>query len=105
MLGFGKLKFTGAHPVRDRLYIKSFLVTQPMVSPAGLFAFQRAPDAVWVGALAGMFVIEILAPFGLFFVGAPRIAAGLLIASLMVGIQLSGNCEYGGKRSGALNDP
>lgn len=59
------------------------------MTPAGLLAFHALPDAAWVALLAGMFVVELIAPFGLFFTGWPRVAAGASIAGLMAGIRAS----------------
>lgn len=93
LVGFGKLKFGGAG-WRDRLYIKNFIVNQPMITPLGWWAYHALPDAVWVGALAGMFVVELVLPFGLFVPGLTRLVAGANIAGLMVGIQATGNYGY-----------
>ena len=93
MVGFGKLKFVGSG-WQDRFYIRSFLINMPMATPAGLLAHRLLPDWAWVAMLAQMFVIECVAPFGLFFGGALRAAAAASIASLMLGIWLTGNFGY-----------
>ena len=72
------------------LYIKNFILTQPMVTPVGLLAWRALPDVAWIGALIGMFVVEVFVPFGLLFCGIPRVLAGASIAGLMAGIQLTG---------------
>ena len=87
MFGFGKLKFAGS-TTRDAMYIKSFLVGVPLPTPLGHWLFQHAPDSLWVVALAGMFAIEIVAPFLLFGGGLLRVGAALSIAALQAGIQV-----------------
>ena len=93
LVGFGKLKFVGAG-WNDRFYIRGFLIGQPMISPAGWAAYHFLPESAWVFLLGGMFFTEIIAPFGLFFTGIPRVAAAVSIIGLMGGIQLSGNFGY-----------
>lgn len=93
LVGFGKLKFVGSE-WRDRLYIRGFLINQPMVSPLGWWAHHALPEWVWVASLGGMFVVEMVAPFGFFFTGALRIMASASIAGLMVGIWATGNYGY-----------
>jgi hypothetical protein len=93
MVGFGKLKFQGSG-WRDRFYIRSFLVNMPMATPAGMLAHRLLPGWAWVAMLAQLFVVECVAPFGLFFTGAPRAAAAAAIACLMAGIWLTGNFGY-----------
>ena len=61
-----------------------------MVTPAGMLAFRLLPDVVWIASLAGMFVVELVLPFGLFATGLPRVIAGASIAGLMAGIR---ECE------------
>ena len=90
MFGFGKLKFTGCG-ARDATYIKSFLVGIPLPTPLGHWLYRRLPDGAWVAALAGMFLVEIVAPFLLFCRGAPRVGAAAAIAGLQAGIQATGN--------------
>ena len=89
LVGFGKLKFVGSG-WRDRLYIKNFIMNQPMVSMAGWLAFHTVPDTLWAVLLLGMFGIECIAPFFLFVTGPPRLVAAAHIAALMAGIQLTG---------------
>lgn len=94
LFGFGKLKFVGSHHWRDRLYIKNFLMTQPMITKAGWFLHNILPDSAWAVSLAIMFFVEMIAPFGVFFIGQVRAFAALSIASLMIGIWLTGNFGY-----------
>ena len=94
LVGFGKLKFMGSHHWNDRLYIKNFLMTQPMITKAGWFLHNLLPDSAWVVSLAIMFFVEMIAPFGVFFTGSVRALAGLFIISLMFGIWLTGNFGY-----------
>ena len=77
-----------------RLYIKGFVINQPMITAAGWVAFQLLPDSAWAVSLLGMFVIELIAPFFLFVSGAARVVAAGSIAALMVGIQVTGNYGY-----------
>lgn len=94
LVGFGKLKFVGSG-WQDRLYIKSFLLTQPMVSPIGWWAHKTLPDAAWVASLAVMGVVELVLPCALLTSWASaRVVACLGIVSLMVGIQATGNFGY-----------
>ena len=93
LVGFGKLKFVGAG-ANDRFYIRGFLIGQPIVSPAGWFAYHALPEFAWIALSAGMFVTELIIPFGLFIPGMPRIIAAVSIAGLMAGIQLTGNFGY-----------
>ena len=93
LLGFGKLKFVGSG-WRDRLYIKNFVINQPMVSPLGWLAHHAVPDAAWTAMLGQMLVVEMLCPFLLFLPGLPRLLAGASIAGLMAGIWATGNYGY-----------
>ncbi|MEO6877939.1 MAG: lipase maturation factor family protein, partial [Gemmatimonadaceae bacterium] len=92
MFGFGKLKFTG-DAVADPLYLRGFLINQPMPTPLGWRAW-RLPRRVLVCAHAGAFVVEMVLPFLIFFPGAPRTIAAIGIAGLMIGIQLGGNFGF-----------
>ncbi len=92
IFGFGKKKFLGA-TAKDRSYIKSFLINQPIPSPLAWYAC-RWPTWVFVFMLAGMFFTEVIAPFLIFIPGYPRLLAAAAIASLMIGIQLFGNFGY-----------
>jgi hypothetical protein len=87
LVGFGKLKFLGTSR-RDKHYIKGFLINQPMLSVLGWWG-HKLPVAVHMGALAGMFLIEIPLPFAMFWTGVPRVVAALGIIGLMAGIQVS----------------
>ena len=89
MIGFGKIKFQG-HSPRDNGYIQGFLIFQPIPSVFGWLG-NKLPLMFHKVALLGMFVIEMVAPFMLFFPGPPRAIAGVLFISLMIGIQLCGN--------------
>jgi hypothetical protein len=37
--------------VKDKLYIKTFVINQPMVSPLGYWANRYMPDWFWVQSL------------------------------------------------------
>jgi len=93
LVGFGKLKFTGTTRF-DALYIKTFLVIQPLLSPLGWYAFALAPDWVWRMSLSVMWFIEMPLPLAAFLPGLPRLIAAGGIASLMAGIQATGNFGY-----------
>ncbi|RYG43426.1 hypothetical protein EON68_00440 [archaeon] len=47
LVGFGKLKFMGTTP-RDKLYIKSFLITQPIATPAAYIMNRLLPNAAFI---------------------------------------------------------
>ncbi len=91
MTGFGRLKFTGADPVRDRQYIRPFLLYQPLPTKAGWLAHVLCPDGLVAVMLKQMQVTECVLPVLLFFPGWPRLVAAASIAVLMVGIGLTGN--------------
>ncbi|HMB78564.1 MAG TPA: lipase maturation factor family protein, partial [Vicinamibacterales bacterium] len=75
MFGFGKTKFT-RQALGDPLYLRSFLISQPMPSPLGWRAI-RLPRPLLAGSLALLFVTEIILPFFVFVPGWPRwLAAG-----------------------------
>lgn len=67
--------------------------TQPLPTPLAWFAQQLPPGFQRVSA-AGMFGIELLAPFFIFLPGSLRLGAGLAIAALQVLILLTGNYTY-----------
>ncbi|HXT14769.1 MAG TPA: lipase maturation factor family protein [Gemmatimonadaceae bacterium] len=92
LFGFGKTKFT-REASRDPVYLKSYMLAQPLPTPAGYFAF-HLPAWVHRAALAYMALGELVAPFLIFAGPLPRLAAAGIIASLMVGIQLTGNYGY-----------
>ncbi|MFI5306918.1 MAG: lipase maturation factor family protein [Polyangiales bacterium] len=92
MLGFGKHKFVGS-TAQDSGYLKSFLVQQPLPTQLGWYA-QKAPLPLLRLALFGTFVIEIIAPFTVFWPGPWCVAAAVLTIALMIGIELTGNFGY-----------
>ena len=96
VFGFGKLKFSG-HSSRDNGYIKGFLIYQPIPSIFGWLG-ETLPVIFHKIALIGMFAIEIVAPFFLFFPAQSqenvipwRAVASAHFIALMFGIQLCGN--------------
>ena len=96
LFGFGKLKFSG-HSSRDNGYIKGFLIYQPIPSIFGWLG-EALPVIFHKIALIGMFAIEIVAPFFLFFPAQSqenvipwRAVASAHFIALMFGIQLCGN--------------
>ena len=52
LIGFGALKF-GSAGRGDHLYIKHFMIAQPMLSPLGLVAHATMPSFVWRAAVMG----------------------------------------------------
>src|SRR5262245_55270361 len=73
LFGFGKHKFTKA-ALGDPVYMRAFLVTQPLVSPIGWRAW-RLPRPLLVASHALLFALEIVLPFFVFVAGWPRLAA------------------------------
>lgn len=92
LLGFGKFKFIGATR-DDWAYLTGFLVAQPLASPIGWY-LHKAPLWFLKAAMVGLFVAEIPVPLMLLHPGWGGIAAGAIIALLMVGIWLSGNFGF-----------
>lgn len=92
MVGFGRVKFEG-HKARDNCYTQGFLISQPMPSIFGWLG-SHLPFVLHQIAIGGMFFIEIILPWGLFCTGNVRFIAACGIASLMFGIQLTGNFGY-----------
>jgi hypothetical protein len=64
MFGFGKLKFCGT-AATDKLYVRDFMIAQPMPSKLG-WAAHYFPLPVYRVLLGGMFFTEMIAPFLLF---------------------------------------
>lgn len=92
MFGFGKTKFT-RQALGDPLYLRSFLISQPMPSPLGWRAI-RLPRPLLAGSLALLFVTEIILPFFVFVPGWPRWLAAGGFTGLMIAIQLMGNFGF-----------
>jgi hypothetical protein len=92
MLGFGKQKFLGSRS-KDLAYLKGFLVGQPLPSKIGWYA-QKLPVALLKPAVLFMFLVEIIAPFFIFFPGPLSIVFAAGTAFLMVGIQAMGSFGY-----------
>ena len=92
LFGFGKNKFT-PEATRDPVYLRAFLVSQPMPSPLGWRAF-RLPRAVLVSSNAALFGVEMILPFFIFFPGWPRLLAGAAFCGLMLSIQAMGNFGF-----------
>ena len=90
MLGFGKLKFIGSRIFgTDACYVHC--VSLPLPTPLGWWAHLNVPFPLWIGALAVMFVVEVLVPFLFFATGAWRVGAGVATVALQLGIQATGN--------------
>jgi hypothetical protein len=83
LFGFGKMKFAGATSA-DRLYIKGFLISQPIPSKGAWFAYNVLPDVAWVVSVYGMATVELLLPLGAFFPGWPRQLFAIGTIGLMV---------------------
>jgi hypothetical protein len=92
MFGFGKNKFT-KDALGDPLYLRSFLISQPLVSPLGWRAW-RLPRPLFKWSLAALFVVEMILPFMVFFPGWPRLAAAAGFCGLMIAIQAMGNFGF-----------
>jgi hypothetical protein len=93
LVGFGKIKFMGTTG-KDRLYIKYFLINQPIVTPAGWLMYHTLPHIVWIFSIIAMFVVEIPLPFLAFVPGWWRVSASVSIIVLMFGIMVCGNFGY-----------
>lgn len=91
MFGFGKLKFSGTDHVKDRLYVRDFMIMQPIPTWLGWLAHVHLPPWFHQILLCGMFLVEIPLPFLVFVPGWPRVLAAVGLAALQVGIQLHGN--------------
>ena len=90
----GTVKLASGDPTwRDLSALTFHYETQPLPTPLGWWAHQ-APAWWHHAACAGMFVIELLAPFFLFGPRELRHNATLLISALMVGIALTGNYTF-----------
>jgi hypothetical protein len=92
MLGFGKEKFIGTQK-SDLLYLRGFLVWQPVPTPLGWLA-HHAPPWMLRGMLAFMFVAEVIAPVLGLFAGPLRLVSFALLVSLMLGIHATGNWAF-----------
>ena len=89
LFGFGKNKFVGGTR-QDRAFLRGFLANQPLPTPLGLLA-HRAPLWVHVFALFGLFLVEVIAPFAVFFPGPFATLAAYAVIGLMIGIHACGN--------------
>jgi hypothetical protein len=92
VFGFGKFKFTKTN-LKERLYLKSFVINQPLPTPAGWYA-SHLPGWVAILGQGFLFIVEIVLPFFIFFTGDFRILAAFGIVGLMLGIQLMGNYGF-----------
>jgi hypothetical protein len=92
MFGFGKQKFLGSRP-KDSAYLRGFLIYQPLLSPIGWLA-HKLPLSLLKGGVFFMFLVEIPAPFFVFFPGVLSVIAAASTAALMLGIQATGNFGY-----------
>ena len=92
LFGFGKNKFT-ADALADPLYLRGFLISQPLVSPLGWRAW-RLPRPVLVWSHLLLFVTEIVLPVVVFVAGWPRFVAGVTFAGLMIVIQAMGSFGF-----------
>ena len=92
IFGFGKTKFT-RDALADPLYLRSFLVSQPLVSPLGWRAW-RLPRPVLVASHWLLFAVEMILPFCVFFAGWPRVVAAAGFCGLMISIQAMGSFGF-----------
>lgn len=94
MLLSGAVKLTsGDLSWRDVTALTFHYETQPLPTPLAWFAHQL-PRWFHRAVCAGMFAIELVAPFCLFAPRALRHRAALLIAALMAAIALTGNYTF-----------
>ncbi len=90
----GAVKLTSGDPTWRNLTSLTFhYETQPLPTPFAWFVHQL-PAWFQRASCAGVFVIELIAPFCLFGPRALRQRAALLIATLMVLIALTGNYTF-----------
>jgi len=89
LFGFGKHKFAGSTP-QDRAFLRGFLISQPLPTPLGFLA-HRTPLPVQVLALYGLFVVEVIAPFTVFFPGTFTALAAYAVLALMLAIHAFGS--------------
>ena len=94
IFGFGKLKFSGTDHASDQLYIRDFMIMQPIPTRLGWLMHVHGPLWLHRLLLGGMFVAEILVPFLVFFEGWPRLLAAAVLVALQLGIQTHGNFGY-----------
>jgi len=92
IFGFGKNKFT-REAIGDPVYLRGFLISQPLVSPLGWRAF-RLPRIVLVAGLMALFVVEMVLPFFIFVPGWPRWVAAVAFCGLMIAIQAMGSFGF-----------
>lgn len=93
VFGFGKYKFFGPGRLHWD-YLSSFMITMPLSTPLGLWAARQLPRWVFGGALVGLFLVEVVAPFGLFLPWPLPLVASLGILGLMIAIQATGNFGF-----------
>ncbi|MBI5771101.1 MAG: lipase maturation factor family protein [Verrucomicrobia bacterium] len=90
----GVVKLTSGDPTwRDLSALTFHYETQPLPTPLAWFVHQL-PAWLHRASCAGMFAIELVAPFLLFAPRAFRHRAALLTIALMVAIALTGNYTY-----------
>jgi hypothetical protein len=94
MLMSGAVKLTSGDPSwRDLTALTFHFETQPLPNPVA-FWIHHLPAQVHVALCAGMFAIELVAPFFLFAHRRARHAAALLLAALQILIFLTGNYAF-----------
>lgn len=90
----GYVKLASGDPTwRDLSALTFHYETQPLPTPLGWWAHQL-PDTWHRASTAGMFAIELVAPFFLFGPRALRHNAAFLLAALMVAIAFTGNYTF-----------
>ncbi len=94
MLLSGAVKLTSGDVAwRDLMALTFHYETQPLPTPLAWFVHQW-PAWIHRACCAGMFAIELMAPFCLFAPRTLRHRAALLIIALMVAIALTGNYTF-----------
>ena len=99
MFGFGKKKFLDdglAGWTEQPLYLKAYLMWQPLPTKIAHWAHASVPDAVFRAALGGLFLVEVVMPpflFLPFLVDAPAVQMiiGVTFIALQLGIAATGN--------------
>lgn len=90
--GFGKFKFIGSSRL-DQLYLKGFLVSQPLPTIVAWYA-HRLPHWVLRLGIFSLFWVEIPGAICTLFPNALGLVGGAGVVGLMLVINLSGNFGY-----------
>ncbi len=93
VLGAGLIKLRGDSCWRDLTCLFYYYETQPMPNPASWY-FHHLPGWIHKGGVLFNHVVELIAPWGLFFPGLISALTGGFILLLMGVIGLSGNLAF-----------